>query len=75
MKLFKFQQFGVNVAPGVSSIVCIRDELMVSTTLGHVLRYKWDGSLNRDYCLDLRRVPFCIDQQVSKGMILFSIVK
>ncbi|XP_059485791.1 guanine nucleotide exchange factor subunit Rich [Neocloeon triangulifer] len=59
--------FGVDVTAGLPSIVCIRDELMVATTRGHVLRYRWDGSLNRDYCLDLRRVPFCIDQQVSKA--------
>lgn len=49
-------------------MVCIRDELMVSTTRGHILRYRWDCSQNRDYCLDLRRIPFCIDQQVSKGI-------
>lgn len=49
-------------------MVCIRDELMVSTVRGHVLRYRWDGTLNRDYCLDLRRIPFCIDKQVSKGL-------
>ncbi|XP_065331674.1 guanine nucleotide exchange factor subunit Rich isoform X2 [Cloeon dipterum] len=59
--------FAVDVSAGIASIVCIRDELMVSTTKGHVLRYRWDGSMNRDYCLDLRRVPFCIDQQVSKA--------
>ena len=48
-------------------MVCIRDELMLTTTRGHVLQYRWDSSQNRDYCLELRRVPFCIDQQVSKG--------
>lgn len=40
---------------------------MVATTQGHILRYRWDGTQNRDYNLDLRRIPFCIDQQVSKG--------
>lgn len=49
------------------TMVCIRDELMISTVHGHILRYRWDGSMNRDYCLDLRRIPFCIDKQVSKG--------
>lgn len=49
-------------------MVCIRDELMVSTVRGHVLRYKWDGMLNRDFCLDLRRIPFCVDKLVSKGL-------
>ena len=27
----------------------------------------WDGQMNRDYCLDLRRIPFCTDQQVLRG--------
>ncbi|XP_031329698.1 guanine nucleotide exchange factor subunit Rich isoform X2 [Photinus pyralis] len=53
----------------ISSIVCITmTELMVATSKGHVLRYQWDGSQNRDYNLDLRRVPFCINQQVSKAI-------
>ncbi|PNF21795.1 Guanine nucleotide exchange factor subunit Rich [Cryptotermes secundus] len=58
----------VGIEGGITSMVCIRDELMLATTRGHVLRYRWDGSQNRDYCLDLRRVPFCIDQQVSKAI-------
>ncbi|XP_071454876.1 guanine nucleotide exchange factor subunit Rich [Hetaerina americana] len=52
----------------VTSLVCIRDELMVATTRGTVLRYGWDGHLHRDHCLDLRRIPFCNDQQVSKAI-------
>lgn len=43
-------------------------EIMLSTTEGHVLRYRWDGTQNRDYTLDLRRIPFCINQQVSKAI-------
>ncbi|XP_046425934.1 guanine nucleotide exchange factor subunit Rich [Neodiprion fabricii] len=50
---------------GISSLVCIRDELMLATQTSHVIRYKWDGSVNRDYSLDLRRIPFSVDQQVS----------
>lgn len=42
-------------------------EIMVATSRGHVLRYRWDGTQHRDYNLDLRRIPFCINQQVSKG--------
>ncbi|KAK4884322.1 hypothetical protein RN001_000593 [Aquatica leii] len=53
----------------ITSIVCITmTELMVATSKGHVLRYRWDGSQNRDYNLDLRRIPFCINQQVSKAI-------
>lgn len=63
----QFQEKEINVGGGIVTMVCIRDELMVSTVRSHVLRYRWDGTLNRDYCLDLRRIPFCIDKQVSKG--------
>lgn len=58
----------VAVGGGVLGMVCIRDELMISTTRGHVLRYRWDASQNRDYSLDLRRIPFCINQQVAKAV-------
>uniref|UniRef100_A0A1B6BZX3 Uncharacterized protein n=1 Tax=Clastoptera arizonana TaxID=38151 RepID=A0A1B6BZX3_9HEMI len=58
----------IAVGGGILSLVCIRDELMVSTTRGHILRYRWDATQNRDYCLDLRRIPFCIDQQVAKAV-------
>ncbi|XP_033223995.1 guanine nucleotide exchange factor subunit Rich isoform X2 [Belonocnema kinseyi] len=50
---------------GISSLVCIRDELMVATKTSHVVRQKWDGTANRDYSLDLRRIPFSVDQQIS----------
>lgn len=66
---FVLQDEEVGIEGGITSVVCIRDELMLATTRGRVLRYRWDGSQNRDYCLDLRRVPFCIDQQVSKGSL------
>lgn len=50
-------------------MACIRDELMVSTCNGHILRYHWNSSINRDYCLDLRRTPFSIDLHVSNGKL------
>ncbi|XP_077293997.1 guanine nucleotide exchange factor subunit Rich [Arctopsyche grandis] len=53
----------------ITKLSCISgSEIMVCTTRGHLLRYRWDGSLNRDYCLDLRRIPFCVNQQVSKAI-------
>ncbi|XP_065214700.1 guanine nucleotide exchange factor subunit Rich isoform X2 [Planococcus citri] len=61
----------VNVGGGIVTMVCIRDELMISTVRNHVLRYRWDGTLNRDYCLDLGRIPFCIDRQVFKAVPIF----
>lgn len=38
---------------------------MIATKTSHVVRYRWDGNMNRDYSLDLRRIPFSIDQQIS----------
>lgn len=53
----------------ITGIVCISmTEFMISTSEGHVLRYRWDGTQFRDYNLDLRRIPFCINQQVSKAI-------
>ncbi|KAJ8935417.1 hypothetical protein NQ314_012836, partial [Rhamnusium bicolor] len=53
----------------ITGMVCVTmSELMLATTEGHVLRYRWDGTQNRDYTLDLRRIPFCINQQVSKAI-------
>lgn len=58
----------VSVGCGITSISCIRDELMIATTQCQILRYKWDLTLNRDYCVELNRVPFCLDQQASKAI-------
>ncbi|KAK9874059.1 hypothetical protein WA026_002414 [Henosepilachna vigintioctopunctata] len=53
----------------ITGISCITmTEFMISTSEGYVLRYRWDGSQYRDYNLDLRRIPFCINQQVSKAI-------
>ena len=58
------------VEGGVSDLVAIRDELMVATKDGKILRYSWEGQEIRDYSLDLRRIPFCVDQQVLKAIPL-----
>ena len=49
---------------GISDLVAIREELMIATKSGRILRYSWEGQEIRDYSLDLRRIPFCVDQQV-----------
>ena len=60
------------MVPGsVTGLVCLRDELMVATGNAQIHRYLWDGSINRDYSLDLRRIPFCVDKQVALGEALF----
>jgi len=64
------QAFEVPIPGGITDMASIRDELMISTQDGHILRYLWDGQVNRDYCLDLRRIPFCMDQQVLRAVPL-----
>ena len=68
LKLFSICE--VSIEGGVSDLVAIRDELMIATKNGHVLRYTWEGQEKRDYSLDLRRIPFCTDQQVLKAVPL-----
>ena len=65
-----FQAFEVEVEGGVSDLVAIRDELMIATKAGKILRYSWEGQEIRDYSLDLKRIPFCVDQQVLKAVPL-----
>ncbi len=62
--------FEVEIEGGVSDLAAIREELMVATRDGRVLRYAWDGQEIRDYSLDLRRIPFCMDQQALKAVPL-----
>lgn len=42
---------------------------MAATNTSHIVRQKWDGTTNRDYSLDLRRIPFSVDQQISTTAI------
>lgn len=37
----------------------------MATKTSHIVRQRWEGTANRDYSLDLRRIPFSIDQQIS----------
>ena len=59
----------IPIDSGATGLVCIRDELMVATRYGHVLRYSWNGILKRDYCLDLRRIPFSVDQLLASRAV------
>ena len=52
----------------IGSATLFRDELMVSTDESHIVRYRWDGTINTDFCIDLRRTPFSLDQQASRAI-------
>lgn len=41
--------------------------MMVATKSERILRIRWDGAEERDFSLDLKRIPFSINQQVSYG--------
>lgn len=41
--------------------------MMVATDKLSILRINWEGVEERDYSLDLRRIPFSINQQVHYG--------
>lgn len=50
----------------ISCISCINvSQIMVATKNGRVIRLNWNGIEERDYALDLKRIPFSINQQVS----------
>lgn len=50
----------------ITCISCITNaQMMVATRSSKVLRYRWDGHEERDFSLDLQRIPFSINQQVS----------
>lgn len=43
--------------------------MMVATDKLSILRINWEGNEERDYSLDLRRIPFSINQQVHYGRL------
>ncbi|KAL7028647.1 hypothetical protein ACKWTF_005937 [Chironomus riparius] len=49
----------------ITSISCVNvAQMMVATDKLSILRINWEGAEERDYSLDLRRIPFSINQQV-----------
>lgn len=40
---------------------------MIATQEGRIIRLNWEGVEERDYALDLKRIPFSVNQQVSYG--------
>lgn len=50
----------------ITCICCITNaQMMIATRSSKILRYRWDGHEERDFSLDLQRIPFSINQQVS----------
>lgn len=50
----------------VTCICCVTvTQMMVATKSEKILRIRWDGIEERDFSLDLKRIPFSINQEVS----------
>jgi hypothetical protein len=63
-----FQSIIVKLFCNIKSISCVNvAQMMVATDKLSVLRINWEGLEERDYSLDLRRIPFSINQQVHYG--------
>ena len=50
------------------SVVCVREELMIATRSGQLLRLRWDGDVNAEMTIRLSVIPFSVDLQHSRGM-------
>jgi len=54
------------------SLVCLRDELVVSTGRGLLQRLRWlDGGLNTELTIEVASIPFSADLQHSRCVLLF----
>ena len=75
LQLFLFffihpQSIIVKLYCNITSISCINvAQMMVATDKLSILRINWAGNEERDYSLDLRRIPFSINQQVRCGKV------
>ncbi|XP_058125788.1 guanine nucleotide exchange factor subunit Rich [Anopheles ziemanni] len=50
----------------ICCVSCINvNQIVIATQEGRIVRLNWEGVEERDYALDLKRIPFSINQQVS----------
>lgn len=55
----------------VTCLTCVNaSQMMIATKSEKILRIRWDGEEERDFSLDLKRIPFSINQQVSYAVPL-----
>lgn len=70
-----FQSIIVKLYCNIKSISCVNvAQMMVATDKLSVLRINWEGFEERDYSLDLRRIPFSINQQVHYGKTITQVL-
>uniref|UniRef100_A0A182PVQ3 Protein RIC1 homolog n=1 Tax=Anopheles epiroticus TaxID=199890 RepID=A0A182PVQ3_9DIPT len=50
----------------ICGVSCINvNQIVIATQEGRIIRLNWEGAEERDYALDLKRIPFSVNQQVS----------
>ncbi|XP_040165684.1 guanine nucleotide exchange factor subunit Rich [Anopheles arabiensis] len=50
----------------ICCVSCINvNQIVIATQEGRIIRLNWEGAEERDYALDLKRIPFSVNQQVS----------
>ncbi|XP_053664443.1 guanine nucleotide exchange factor subunit Rich [Anopheles marshallii] len=50
----------------ICCVSCINvNQIVIATQEGRIIRLNWEGVEERDYALDLKRIPFSVNQQVS----------
>ncbi|XP_074641700.1 guanine nucleotide exchange factor subunit RIC1-like [Tubulanus polymorphus] len=57
----------MQVPGGIKCVVSLREDLMVATRTGMLLRIRWDGFINDELGISLSNVPFATDLQHSRA--------
>jgi len=71
-RLITFYYLNDSSGGGFCSLICLRDELLVSTGRGLLQRLRWsDGLLNTEMTIEVASIPFSADLQHSRCAFFF----
>ncbi|XP_038068678.1 guanine nucleotide exchange factor subunit RIC1-like [Patiria miniata] len=62
--------YTLQIPGGINSLCCLKDDLLVATGNGLLMRVGWDGSTRSLMDLSIRAIPFSIDLQQSRESTL-----
>ncbi|XP_013407525.1 RAB6A-GEF complex partner protein 1 [Lingula anatina] len=57
----------IQIQGGVTCLLCVRDDLLLSTYTGYIQRIRWDGCSNGQMSVNVKTVPFSTDLQFSRA--------
>ncbi|XP_033636586.1 RAB6A-GEF complex partner protein 1-like isoform X2 [Asterias rubens] len=60
----------MQITAGINSLCCLKDDLLVATSNGLLMRVGWDGSTRHMMDISIRAIPFSIDLQQSRESLL-----